>query len=426
MQPPQNAERHPTSNSRDPVDSGRADAGALRRWLIVLSVLAVVPWLVTGIIYYRTIEPPAQPHIPPDGTVLTLKDGPWGRLTAIPVVVSPPIEYVSTSASDVDWYLPGLTPDQAVSFLAAQGLTPVQISELRSRIRVQPEIKGVAIAPTPSIVRSLTPDVRARLYQQLAKVRMNRAQFDPFRYQTASPDGWLWGQTIAPATRARVEPLLYRNGESLFFADLELLRGELDDAELLRLAKVLNRRPTYILRLMVGPRDVEPLADYWGIGGRRTDMRALLESMSTLRPEQRLDIIHLLPSLARDRMYRFARVTGADYERPVIANCLWTALNFFNQVPDDKFLDVNYALETLKRDYYIVQNNFRLGDIVGFVAENDSLFHAAVYLADDFVFTKNGTNPMAPWAIMRLDEVREVYRGRSDKATLIFHRYQGF
>ena len=426
MQPPQNAERNPTSNRRDPVDSGRADAAALRRWLIVLSVLAVVPWLVTSIIYYRSIEPPTQPDIPPDGTVLTLKDGPWGRLTAIPVVVSPPIEYVSTSASDADWYLPGLTPDQAVSFLAAQGLTPVQISELRSRIRVQPEIKGVAIAPTPSIVRSLTPDVRARLYQQLAKVRMNRAQFDPFQYQTASPDGWFWGHTITPATRARVEPLLYRHGESLFFADLELLRGELDDAELLRLAKVLNRRPTYILRLMVGPDDVEPLADYWGVGGRRTDMRALLESMSTLRPEQRLDIIHLLPSLARDRLYRFARVTGADYERPVIANCLWTALNFFNQVPDDKFLDVNYALETLKRDYYIVQNNFRLGDIVGFVAENDSLFHAAVYLADDFVFTKNGTNPMSPWAIMRLDEVREVYRGRSEKATLIFHRHQGF
>jgi hypothetical protein len=210
------------------------------------------------------------------------------------------------------------------------------------------------------------------------------------------------------------------------FSDLELLRSELDSEELLRLAKVLNRRSTYLLRLSVGPDDIESLADYWGVGGRRTDLRAVLESMSTLQPEQRLDIVHLLPTLARERMFRFARVTAADYERPVIANCLWTALNFFNQIPDNRFLDVKYALDTLKRDYYIVQNNFRLGDIVAFVSENETLFHAAVYLADDYVFTKNGATPMAPWAIMRLDEVREAYRIRWEKPNLIFHRYQGF
>jgi hypothetical protein len=425
MKNQQNTERNRPPSQADHAHHA-SGLSTVRRWLIILSALAVVPWAVVGAIYYRSSPPATAPDVTPDRTVLTLKDGPWGRLTAVPIVVSPPLEYVSTSETDAKWYLPGLNPDDAVAFLAAQGLTPGQVSELRPAIRLHPETKGVVITPTLSVVRSLSPEVRARLYRQLSKVRLNRAQFDPFRYRANSPDDWLWGTMIAPATRAVVEPLLYREGESMFFSDLELLRSELDPSEFLRLSKVLNRRPTYLLRLEVRPDEVESVANYWGIGGRRTDIRAVLESMSTLEPQPRLDAVHLLPSLARDRMYRFTRLTGADYARPVIANCLWTALNFFNQVPDDKFLDVNLALDTLKRDYYVVQNHYQLGDVVAFIDEKETLFHAAVYLADDFVFTKNGTTPMAPWAIMRLDEVREVYRTRSEKPELIFHRYSGY
>ena len=185
--------------------------------------------------------------------------------------------------------LPGLTPEQAVSFLTAQGLQPDQIAQLRLTLRSVPETKGVTVTPTLSLVRSLSPEVHARLYSELGRVPLNRGQFDPFRYQTASADGWLWGSTIAPETRALVEPLLYRQGNSLYFADLELLRGEIGPDEFLRLAKVLNRRATYVLRVAVKQEEVDALSDYWGVGGRRTDIRAVLESMSAIQPEQRLD-----------------------------------------------------------------------------------------------------------------------------------------
>ena len=51
-----------------------------------------------------------------------------------------------------------------------------------------------------------------------------------------------------------------------------------------------------------------------------------------------------------------------------------------------------------------------------------NLFHVAVYLADDLVFTKNGTSPVAPWAIMPIDRLKAFYASRSPNLRLIYHR----
>jgi hypothetical protein len=37
------------------------------------------------------------------------------------------------------------------------------------------------------------------------------------------------------------------------------------------------------------------------------------------------------------------------------------------------------------------------------------LFHSAVYIADDILFTKNGPNPSNPWMFARLQEVTDYY-----------------
>jgi hypothetical protein len=132
--------------------------------------------------------------------------------------------------------------------------------------------------------------------------------------------------------------------------------------------------------------------------------------------------VHLLPGLARTFLYRYPKLTAADYDRPVIANCFWTALNFFLPQPDDRFLDVAYALAKLKTDYYIVQAGFQLGDIIAFLDADDRIFHVVVHLADNLVLTKNGVSPMAPWIILPLEQVKGFYRSRSAEPRLIYHR----
>ena len=52
----------------------------------------------------------------------------------------------------------------------------------------------------------------------------------------------------------------------------------------------------------------------------------------------------------------------ADFDKPGMVNCFWTALNFFNVDADDRYLDANVAIERLKRDYFIVHDQFQFGE----------------------------------------------------------------
>jgi hypothetical protein len=237
-------------------------------------------------------------------------------------------------------------------------------------------------------------------------------------------DAWLGTKLISPHTRRLVEPLLYRDGGYLLFSDVALVRSEVGgDDELRRLGKALCRQPTVIARLSVGrTANLDSLVEYWGRGGRDSEVRPLLESIAGSGSGQFVDIVNLLPAFARNRLYHYPKLSGGDVGKPTIANCLWTCLNFFLPNPDDRFLDDAFALKTLKEDYFVVENDFELGDIVALLDEEGNLFHAAVYIADDLVFTKNGASRMTPWMLMSLGDVKGFYRWRSANPRLVFHR----
>jgi hypothetical protein len=400
-----------------------------RRWLIGLLALVVLPWLIAAALYGVDAGAPAGDAAPSvaSGPAAAANGGPWGRLTVTPIVVSPPLEYVSVEWGSIaapEWRFPETSLELLDAFLSSSGLTRDEVDRLRSAARPDPRIRGLVVAPDPALVRGLSAEIRARIYLQLAKVTLNFDQAHSFRFLAPSSDAWLGGSLIAPETRQLVEPLIYRDGEYLHFADLDLLRSVVGDVEeLRRLAKTLLRQSTVLVRLSIGDAsEIGSLAEYWGRGGRRTDIRPLLESIVAGGPERSIDVVHLLPSFARDHLYRYPKLSAADFDKPVIANCLWTALNFFNPDPDDRFLEVPVALKRLKEDYYVVEHGFQLGDIVAFLDAEGDLYHVAVYLADDLVFSKNGTSPMAPWTIMTIDRLKGYYRTRSREPRLIYHR----
>ncbi|HSC26036.1 MAG TPA: hypothetical protein VLD67_02105 [Vicinamibacterales bacterium] len=421
---------------RRPRDAGTA-APASRAvavphaWLIALTVLLVLPWLVVAVLYLRSAEEPASPVA---STVTASAEaratGPWGHLTATPIVVSPPLEYVAADWSRTDapdtWYFPSTSADELEEFFVFVGLSREQARGLRSNARPDPRSRGLVVTPDDGLVRTMAPEVRARLYLQLAKSTLNFDQVNSFRFLGSSSEAWLGGSLISRETRQLVEPLIYSDGQFLHFADTELVRSQIADrAELQRLAKALLRQATVLVRLSVrDASEVEGLADYWGRGGRRLDLRPLLESVVGL--DRSIDIVHLLPTFARENMYRYPRISTADLIEPQLANCLWTSLNFFRQEPDDRFRDINVALAVLRRDYYVVEHGFQLGDIVAFLDEEGDLYHVAVYLADGLVFTKNGMSPMAPWSIMTIDQVKGYYKARTEDPRLIYHRRNDF
>lgn len=413
-----------------------SDSGSVtvpRSWLAGLVTLLVVPWLVVGTIYMRRTEPVQQDdHIgPPTDDARQAGVGPWGRLTLTPVVISPPLEYVPADWGRNEpamWSFPGVALDDVSAFLATAGASPEQIAQLRQTARADARIQGTVIQPAPAVVRSLSSDVRAKLYIQLSKSSLNFDQAQSLRFLGNTPEEWLGGSLMSPQTRALVEPLLYSDGPFLHFADIESIRAEVSSPEeMQRLAKTLLRNSTLLVELSIDRAgDVSDLADYWGRGGRRTDIRPLLESIAGPGPQHSIDIVHLLPAFARNYLYRYPKITTEDLNRPLLANCLWSSLNFFSTTPDDKFLDVNTALTALRTNYYVVEHDYQLGDIVALLDEDGDLFHVAVHLADGLVFTKNGTSPVAPWTIMTVPDLTAFYGRRVTAPRLIYHRLNTF
>jgi hypothetical protein len=405
-----------------------------KAWFIAGLLVLTIPWLVVAALYFRAPAAPAAdgPDFVAVGNSRGANAGPWGRLTVTPIIVSPPLEYVAADWGRPDgpyrWFFPGTSPELLHTFLSATGLTADQVGRLESTVERGPQNAGLTLKPDLDLLRSLAPDVRARLYLQLAKSSLNGDQANSFRFFGTSTNDWLGGTLIAPTTRQLIEPLIYRDGDVMHFADAEIAHKQVGDRqELQRLAKALLRQPTMLVRLSVDKTSqIADLAQYWGRGGRSTDVRPLLESVAGAGAEGEIDVVHLLPSFARNRLYRYPKLTTGDLTKPALANCLWSALNFFALEPDDRYLELNPALTALRQDYHIVESNYQLGDIIALIDAEGDLFHVVVYLADDLVFTKNGTSPVSPWTISTLQRVKDYYRTHSENPRLIYHRRNDF
>lgn len=403
-----------------------------KTWLYLLAALIVVPWIVVAALYVRgDVTPEGDAQVESTGPITQAAKGAWGKLTLTPIVISPPLEYVSADwgrNAAAQWVFPDATPDVVTAFLTSTGLSREQIAQLTARTRQDARIRGVVINPPAEVVRALSPEVRARLYTQLSKSALNFDQAQSFRFLGKTPGDWFDGTMMSAATRQLVEPLVYTEGDFLHFADIESIRAQIASPEELQyLAKALLRNATVMIRLSVDSHEeVSGLAQYWGVGGRRTDIRPLLESIAGADDSQSVDIVHLLPAFARNHLYRYPKVQTADLTRPLLSNCLWSSLNFFKDRPDDRYLDVDFALNALRTEYYVVEHGFQLGDVLALVDDDGDLFHVAVHLADGLVFTKNGTSPVAPWTIMSVDQLKTFYRSRAENPRLIYHRSNAY
>jgi hypothetical protein len=79
---------------------------------------------------------------------------------------------------------------------------------------------------------------------------------------------------------------------------------------------------------------------------------------------------------------------------------------------------MSYVREVLDRDYYTILEPSQLGDLVLLTTENKTVIHAAAYVADDLVFTKNGEDFRQPWVLMHMPDMLETYAVKYPTSTL--------
>jgi hypothetical protein len=420
--------------------------------MALLTVAIALPWLVIALLLLSRnapsrnsgttpIDRTAQPDVPvrsPGNAVqdsdpvpqewIPGKKGPWGRIDTMLFAIDVPDGLVVVPPADqppVHWSFPGYTKEKVLATLRLAGISQDEVNQLDGSGRWSSTDGVTAVEPGDRLILSLSPEVRAKLYAILVELPQNAQKIDPVWFRPGKVDWRLQDSGLAPESIALLNRLLYPQGENyLLFADFEpALRSLPDDAERRRFLKAILRKRAVLARLRLdADADVEKISQYWGVGGRRKDLFPFLSALHRVEKGCNVNLVYLLPDFARERLYRHP--TAVVDDKGVKQDCFWSAYNFFNDPPDNSREDT-HSLVGLNRDYYRITIPTQLGDLLILTVGDGVPIHAAVFLADDIYFTKNGVNASQPWILMHLADLLETYQVQHTGHPLAGHPLAG-
>ncbi|MGH8048306.1 MAG: hypothetical protein ACREKL_13775 [Chthoniobacterales bacterium] len=398
--------------------------------LIVLCItLVFTTGLITGFVRFTHESPQAASVPTPAGSTSDLPPSPmppWGELTTTDVSLEQPEEYVAfaaMAAPGTSWIFEETDPEKIRALLLDCGLTAAQADGVFAAGKPTPDGKGWKSTPGDELVLSLTPEARAKLYAVLAHNPANTSLKQPYFIPEGTFDSMFAGSGVDIATTDLVRRLLYPQGRSQCFSDLGLVLQHIpDDKAKLDLVKALTRETAVLVRLRVRPdTDIDKLLGYWTAtdGARAKDARPLLEALKRLHDGGSIGVGFLLPAFARERLYTTPLPTKPG---DVVQDCHWSALNFFNDTPDERFADQAFVGHYIDENYYQIARPTMLGDLVFFLNDKNEVIHSAVHIADDLVFTKNGENYAQPWILTRMKNLEATYMSAGNFKTVFYRR----
>lgn len=329
-----------------------------------------------------------------------LPEGPWGRVELVPIAIRLPETMVPEIPLPIHPWITNAGREETARMLADTGMNAALAERLLSTH------ESNALRPTVGMIRALEPGVRSRLYEALRQLPENQAQRAPHRFHRRRLGHRF--RRLSPTTFGLLAAFFYERPhrpDSLFLADLPSVMRLIDDRrERARLIQAVSEQESVLLRLQLDTdSDVEALAEYWGRGGRRRDLEILLDSLVDGTSSRRIDVLYLLPPFARGFLLTYPRLDNAPDR-----DCFWTALNFFLPAPDDRLVGQRLA-RSMAEKYELVQDELQLGDMLILWRSTGEAEHAAIFIAGDIYFTKNGNNVAMPWLFMPLSEILERY-----------------
>jgi hypothetical protein len=384
-----------------------------RNRLILLSFFILASWFVVFHFAATKRLPAASAPVASTSSPVTqssIADGPWGELEVTPIDLEPPADAAERFAS-VDtstWYFRDTDTAQLAQLLQTAGLSQDQRDGILQSSTPDASINGLVAKPDPAIVISLFPPARSAIYRVLAADPKN-PQAEPFRHRPDPHDDWFADTGLSTEILTIARRLVYRRGDLEAFADVSALAPFLKtDADRAALYRALSAQSALLVRLHVRPKsDIPALVKYWGVGGRERQVGPLLESLSRLPNGNAINIIELLPEFARARALTFPALEGTSPNGRY--DCHWTTFNFWSRIPDDDFTRSDYVASRINSGYHVVDKADQLGDAILFINAKGEGIHSATFIADDIVFTKNGSSMAAPWIFVNLADLLTYY-----------------
>lgn len=357
-------------------------------------------------------------------TALPTRTGPWGELAATEVPLANPNGVLPDQKERLQkpaWFFQNFTEAQLVQLLRTCDLRPVQRRILFDKQFWQVTSNGCTITPPEPVIWSLDSRARSILYGALANCPSNYAQCYPFRFAGESFTQQLRASGLSETDIQIVKRLAYTNAGAVCFTDLRAIHDVLQPAEFEDLVGALYQVPAYSLELTVPPEaDVEGMVRYWGKAHREKIVSPLLKGLARVPGGGAINVAQLLPPFARARLYSYPDAWN-DPNAPR-EDCFYTAMNFFTETPDTNYFDRAYTERVLGEDYCAVDGTATFGDRLLFVDAQERGVHMCVYIAGDFVFTKNGINRAEPWVLMRLADVLSIYLGPHHNGRMVICR----
>jgi len=364
------------------------------------------------------------------GTSPDTHSGPWGNLQEWNIRTEQPLEYSAFENIDRNgpfWSFGNLTSPQIRNLLIQGGCTEDQVDGLISS-RIPSPSGDLILKPDDEFLLSLDPGVRSKLYLILSRYPNNHLQATPYFIAGGDPSVLFdVSHDSNSQAIALMKKLLYTRNGYTYFSDPEVILRHLPSKqEQAEFIQSLTSQNTVLLRLLVRPdSDIDKPLNYWTLSMnevRMKDLRPMLESQKRLPEGGSISILYLLPPLAREKLF-----TSPLPPRPgekVLQDCHWTALNFFNPVPDPRMSDNDYASRFIKEHYSEIASPGVPGDLVLLLDDQNRVVHSSVYIADDIVFTKNGVNYAQSWVLMHVKDMIGSFSA-IDPVKMVYYRRNG-
>jgi hypothetical protein len=323
------------------------------------------------------------------------------------------------------WVFEKFSESSLTRFLASCDLREIEKRTLLDKRSWTLNSNGIVVLPPEQLVWSLGHKARQQIYSMLARSSENYPQCFPFRFPVEGFDLRFKDSGLPSEDVAKIKRLTYTNGGFLCFTDLQAVQKLLRPDDFKDLVASLYAVPTYLLRLRIRPEtDIDALVKYWGKGGREKLVAPLLTALTHTPGGSAINISYFLPPFARLRLYTYPEA-WQDPTAPK-QDCFFTAMNFFNETADTNFFDTAYSKNVLETEYVAVKDEPSFGDIVTLFNATGDPVHTCVYIADDFVFTKNGVNAAQPWVLMRLPDMLMIYFAHETSGKMLVLRRKDF
>src|SRR5688572_24816428 len=345
-----------------------------------LAAIALGAWLALRIVGHKSV---------PSGSGLRVSaraeiaEPPWGLLEAIriPLVNAEDIDLTANQLMSPPRWFFECKREQLIAYLMSANLRARERGILLDQRYWTIHTNGCEIAPPESVVLTLDPASRARIYAVLAHSELNPAQRSPYRFAAGRFREKLQAIGLESFEIGRLEQLAYTNASSICLADLGIAKKVLREHSFEEFMEMIYSTPAYNVRLRVSPQsDINALAAYWGRGGREKQITPLLKSLANVPGGAGINIIALLPEFARNRVYTFP--TTWDDATIGRQDCAFTAMNFFNHTINTNFLNPDVIQQTLACEYQPAGDRPLFGDLVQLVDAEGRIFHMSVFLAD--------------------------------------------